>query len=101
MAQLQKAGVDLTQRATVQAVVDQMDELVSQMEAEAAKDYEVRQILQEETEGTERVAQISLPLFPLLSPVRNPGSYFPNFAIRSSSFTSASDVTLRSAWAKS
>jgi oligoendopeptidase F len=37
MAQLQKAGVDLTQRATVQAVVDQMDELVSQMEAEAAK----------------------------------------------------------------
>lgn len=37
MAQLQKAGVDLTQRATVQAVVDQMDELVSQMEVEAAK----------------------------------------------------------------
>ena len=37
MTQLQKAGVDLTQRATVQAVVDQMDELVSQMEAEAAK----------------------------------------------------------------
>ncbi len=37
MGQLQKAGVDLTQRATVQAVVDQMDELVSQMEAEAAK----------------------------------------------------------------
>jgi oligoendopeptidase F len=35
--QLQKAGVDLTQRETVQAVVDQMNELVSQMEAEAAK----------------------------------------------------------------
>jgi oligoendopeptidase F len=34
---LRKAGVDLTQKATVQAVVDQMDELVSQMEAEAAK----------------------------------------------------------------
>ena len=37
MAQLQKAGVDLTQRATVQAVVDQMDTLVTRMEAEAAK----------------------------------------------------------------
>lgn len=37
MKQLQKAGVDLTQRATVQAVVDQMNELVTQMEAEAAK----------------------------------------------------------------
>jgi oligoendopeptidase F len=37
MAQLQKAGVDLTQRATVQAVIDQMNELVSQMESEAAK----------------------------------------------------------------
>jgi oligoendopeptidase F len=37
MEQLRKAGVDLTQRETVQAVVDQMDELVSQMEAEAAK----------------------------------------------------------------
>jgi oligoendopeptidase F len=37
MNQLKKAGVDLTERATVQAVVDQMDELVSQMEAEAAK----------------------------------------------------------------
>ncbi|MDO8544636.1 MAG: oligoendopeptidase F [Opitutaceae bacterium] len=37
MKQLQKAGVDLTQRQTVQAVVEQMDELVSQMEAEAAK----------------------------------------------------------------
>jgi oligoendopeptidase F len=37
MKQLQKAGVDLTQRETVQAVVDQMDELVTQMEAEAAK----------------------------------------------------------------
>lgn len=37
MTQLQKAGVDLTKRETVQAVIDQMDELVSQMEAEAAK----------------------------------------------------------------
>jgi len=35
--QLQKAGVDLTQRETVQAVVDQMNELVTQMEVEAAK----------------------------------------------------------------
>lgn len=37
MKQLQKAGVDLSQRATVQAVVDQMDALVAQMEVEAAK----------------------------------------------------------------
>ena len=37
MTQLQKAGVDLTRRETVQAVVDQMDQLVTQMEAEAAK----------------------------------------------------------------
>ena len=37
MSQLQKAGVDLSQRETVQAVVDQMEELVTQMEAEAAK----------------------------------------------------------------
>ena len=37
MKQLQKAGVDLTRRETVQAVIDQMDELVSRMEAEAAK----------------------------------------------------------------
>lgn len=37
MAQLKKAGVDLSQRATVQAVVDQLDELVTRMEAEAAK----------------------------------------------------------------
>ncbi|MEO8278864.1 MAG: oligoendopeptidase F [Ideonella sp.] len=37
MAQLQKAGVDLTQRATVQAVIDQMDTLVTRLEAEAAK----------------------------------------------------------------
>ncbi|HEX2539535.1 MAG TPA: oligoendopeptidase F [Caldimonas sp.] len=37
MTQLKKAGVDLTQRATVQAVIDQMDKLVSQMESEAAK----------------------------------------------------------------
>jgi len=37
MAQLQKAGVDLTQPATIRAVIDQMDRLVSQMESEAAK----------------------------------------------------------------
>lgn len=37
MTQLKQAGVDLTQQATVQAVVDQMNELVGQMEAEAAK----------------------------------------------------------------
>jgi oligoendopeptidase F len=37
MAQLTKAGVDLTQRATIQAVIDQMDRLVAQMESEAAK----------------------------------------------------------------
>ncbi|MES2947009.1 MAG: oligoendopeptidase F [Pseudomonadota bacterium] len=37
MTQLQKAGVDLSKRETVQAVVDQMQELVSQMETEAAK----------------------------------------------------------------
>lgn len=37
IAQLQKAGVDLTKRETVQAVVDQMEELVTQMEVEAAK----------------------------------------------------------------
>jgi oligoendopeptidase F len=37
MKQLQKAGVDLSKRETVQAVVDQMNELVSQMEIEAAK----------------------------------------------------------------
>jgi len=37
MAQLRKAGVDLTQRATVQAVVDQMDALVTRMESEAAR----------------------------------------------------------------
>jgi oligoendopeptidase F len=37
MVQLQKAGVDLTKRETVQAVIDQMNELVSQMETEAAK----------------------------------------------------------------
>jgi oligoendopeptidase F len=37
MTQLKKAGVDLTQRATIQAVIDQMDRLVAQMEAEAAK----------------------------------------------------------------
>ena len=37
MAQLKKAGVDLTQRSTIQSVVEQMDRLVAQMEAEAAK----------------------------------------------------------------
>ena len=37
MTQLRKAGVDLSKRETVQAVVDQMEELVTQMEAEAAK----------------------------------------------------------------
>ncbi len=37
MKQLKKAGVDLTQRTTMQAVIDQMDRLVTQMESEAAK----------------------------------------------------------------
>ena len=37
MTQLKKAGVDLTQRATIQAVIDQMDRLVAQMESEAAE----------------------------------------------------------------
>jgi oligoendopeptidase F len=37
MKQLQMAGVDLSQPETVQAVVDQMQGLVSQMEQEAAK----------------------------------------------------------------
>ena len=37
MTQLQKAGVDLSKRETVQAVVDQMNELVAQMEVEALK----------------------------------------------------------------
>ena len=37
MTQLKKAGVDLTQRATIQAVIDQMDRLVAEMESEAAK----------------------------------------------------------------
>ncbi|MDQ5980133.1 MAG: oligoendopeptidase [Verrucomicrobiota bacterium] len=37
MNQLQQAGVDLTKRETVQAVIDQMNELVTQLEAEAAK----------------------------------------------------------------
>lgn len=36
MEQLKKAGVDLTQRATIQSVIDQMDELVTRMEKEAA-----------------------------------------------------------------
>jgi oligoendopeptidase F len=35
MAQLKKAGVDLTQPGPVQALIDQMDELVSRMEKEA------------------------------------------------------------------
>jgi oligoendopeptidase F len=37
IAQLQKAGVDLTKREPFEAVIAQMDELVSRMEAEAAK----------------------------------------------------------------
>ena len=37
MEQLRKAGVDLSKRETVQAVVDQMDELVTRLEAEAEK----------------------------------------------------------------
>jgi oligoendopeptidase F len=37
MEQLRKAGVDLTKRETVQAVIDQMDELVGRLEAEAGK----------------------------------------------------------------
>jgi len=37
MEQLRKAGIDLTQRATVQAVIDQLDVLVTRLEAEAAK----------------------------------------------------------------
>jgi oligoendopeptidase F len=37
MNQLLKAGVDLNKRETIQAVVDQMDELVTRLEAEAAK----------------------------------------------------------------
>ncbi len=37
MDQLRKAGVDLSQRGTIQAVVDQMDELVTRLEVEAAK----------------------------------------------------------------
>ncbi len=37
MAQLKKAGVDLTQRSTIQSVIDQMDRLVTQMETEATK----------------------------------------------------------------
>ena len=37
MNQLQKAGVDLTRRATIQAVIEQMDMLVTRMEDEAAK----------------------------------------------------------------
>lgn len=36
MEQLRKAGVDLTKRETVQAVVEQLDELVTRLEKEAA-----------------------------------------------------------------
>jgi oligoendopeptidase F len=35
MEQLKKAGVDLTQRGPVQALIEQMDELVGRMEKEA------------------------------------------------------------------
>jgi oligoendopeptidase F len=37
MKQLRRAGVDLARREAVQAVIDQMDELVSRLEAEAAR----------------------------------------------------------------
>ena len=37
MTQLKNAGVDLTHRATIQAVIDQLDTLVTQMESESAK----------------------------------------------------------------
>lgn len=37
MQQLRKAGVDLSKRETVQAVIDQMDELVTRLETEAGK----------------------------------------------------------------
>ena len=37
MEQLKKAGVDLTQSETIKAVIDEMDELVGRLEAEAAK----------------------------------------------------------------
>jgi oligoendopeptidase F len=37
MEQLRKAGVDLSKPETIRAVVEQMDELVSQLEAEAAR----------------------------------------------------------------
>jgi len=37
MEQLRKAGVDLTRRETIQSVIDQMNDLVSRMEAEAAQ----------------------------------------------------------------
>jgi len=37
MDQLRKAGVDLSKRETIQAVIDQMDELVTRLETEAAK----------------------------------------------------------------
>lgn len=37
MKQLEKAGVDLTRRETVQAVIDELDTLVARMEGEAAR----------------------------------------------------------------
>jgi oligoendopeptidase F len=37
MQQLEKAGVDLTRRETVQAVIDELDTLVARMEVEAAR----------------------------------------------------------------
>jgi len=37
MNQLLKAGVDLNKAETIQAVIDQMDELVTRIEIEAAK----------------------------------------------------------------
>jgi oligoendopeptidase F len=37
MEQLRQAGVDLSRRETIQAVIDQMDDLVTRLEAEAAR----------------------------------------------------------------
>ncbi len=37
MEQLRKAGVDLSRRETIQAVIEQMDDLVTRLEAEAAR----------------------------------------------------------------
>jgi oligoendopeptidase F len=36
MEQLRRAGVDLSRRETIQAVIDQMDDLVGRLEIEAA-----------------------------------------------------------------